>query len=231
MKSVRWFALFFLPWLTISAYGQSNSVEQSGPISPGHVPVFVTNGVIGDGGVSTNGNINTFGITSSSGIPFCLQDTQIHTGPYRQFCFGLTSSGANIYLTPYGGEANQTLNFVINGVTIPFPQPIPPPPIAATPLRTVTSGSTDTATILDANGTVAWNSSSALAKTETLPTCNFAANGFTVAIKDEIGTAGTYPITITGAQTLDGQAVYIMAFNHQATAFQCDSTESNWVVK
>jgi VCBS repeat-containing protein len=104
-------------------------------------------------------------------------------------------------------------------------------PFISSSLRTVASGSTDSITSADANGTVYWNSSSSSAKTETLPTCNPAANGFTVSVKDGNGTAGTYPITVAGAQPLDGQTTYVMAFDYQASTFQCAGAENKWAIR
>ena len=251
------FALVTLLFGT-GAFAQSNSVEQSGPITPGHVVCWTVNGVVQDCGPSTNGYANTFGLTSSGGIPFCIQDTKVHTGPYRQFCIGMSSNGASIYLNPFGGAASQNLTFVINGVTYNFPGPgngdVSGPVTSidgglvcwngtngtllkdcsaqlVTPLRSISSGSMDTITSTDANGTIAWDSNSTSPKTEALPVCNTASNGFTVSIKDEIATAGTYPITVSGAQTIDLQTTYIIAFSLQSITIQCDAAAANWIVK
>jgi hypothetical protein len=102
---------------------------------------------------------------------------------------------------------------------------------ATTPLlRVVTSGTTDTA--LTTDGTVAWASASASGKTETLYACNSGNNGKVLYIKDAQGTAGTYPITIApnGSDTIDGQALYTMAFNYQAVMLQCYGAATKWMV-
>ena len=101
---------------------------------------------------------------------------------------------------------------------------------AATPLRSVASGTTDSITSADANGTIVWNSSSANAKSEALINCILALNGMTVSVKDGIGTAGTYPITVS-SNSIDGSGTYYLAFTHQSVTFQCDGSTTNWIVK
>ena len=224
-------SLFALLLATPRCFGQSQSVQQSGPVTAGHATSWTTNGIVQDAGTANVGAVTELGITKNGGQPFCISDTKVRTAQYNQLCLGIDSAGsANIYVTGYGGATN-TLTIWIDGTPYTFPQTIPPPPIAATPLRNISSGTTDTVTSNDANGTVVWNSSTAMGKTETLPQCTNTINGFTVAIKDYAGTAGTYPITVTSVSALDQQVAYIMAFNFQSTTFQCDGAVTAWVVK
>jgi hypothetical protein len=63
-------------------------------------------------------------------------------------------------------------------------------------------------------------------------TCASGKNGFIIIIKDEIGTAGTYPIIVTtaGGNTIDGAAQFMLNSNFESITLQCDST-SNWLVE
>ena len=85
--------------------------------------------------------------------------------------------------------------------------------------------------------TVAWVSTAPANKSESLGpnaiACSSAINAakeFT--IKDEIGTAGTYPITVTPASpnTIDGLGSFTLNSNFESITFQCDGI-SNWLVE
>lgn len=114
-------ALCCLLLTAASAFAQSQSIQQSGPVTPGHVGCWTTNGILQDCGVSTNGYANTFGITANGGLPFCLQDVRDHTGPYRQMCQGVSASGANIYVNGFNGASAPPFQIIIDGVPYSFP--------------------------------------------------------------------------------------------------------------
>lgn len=99
-----------------------------------------------------------------------------------------------------------------------------------TAFRIIASGTTDTATALDV--TVAWKSSTAAPKTQTLYACGAGQKGKSLSIKDEVGTAATYPITVTpnGSDTIDNAAFAYIFFNLQNMQVQCDGA-ANWIVK
>lgn len=100
---------------------QKGVVSQTGKITPGHAPIWVTNGVLGDGGPSLGGNFTEIGITNT-GTPFCINDAPI-TGPYHQFCLGANKNGGGLLsYNPYGaGALPLPLSFNINGVNYQFP--------------------------------------------------------------------------------------------------------------
>jgi hypothetical protein len=85
---------------------------------------------------------------------------------------------------------------------------------------------------------VAWNSTAPAAKTEDLNhnsiACSSTTIGFT--IKDEAGTAGTYPISIVpnGTDTIDknynATTPFVINSNFQSNTFQCDGA-GNWIVE
>lgn len=97
--------------------------------------------------------------------------------------------------------------------------------------RIIASGSSDTAFTTDT--TIAWNSSTASGKTETLYACNAANAWKTLIIKDEIGTAGTYPITLTpsAGNTIDGMSTFPMPANFYSAPIQCSGVSGNWLVE
>lgn len=101
------------------AFGQS--VQQSGSVTPGHVPVIVTNGVIGDGGTPTSGKLTGLGITAS-GPSFCISSDFPTAAGWQQFCFGVTTAnGAQISVQNFGTAAPQGISYLINGTTSGIP--------------------------------------------------------------------------------------------------------------
>lgn len=211
------------------AFAQNQTVKQSGSVTGGHVTCWTYNGIVQDCGVSTGSNsANTFGLTANGGYPFCIQNTNTHTGPYVQLCEGISTSGAAISINSFNGASAPPFSVVINGTAYPFPSGVP---YGATPIRTVSSGTSDSVATADQNGTVAWNSNSTSAKSESLFACTSLISGFTVTIKDQYGSAGTYPITISSSSNIDGQPVYIMSFNYQAVTLQCNGTTTTWIIK
>lgn len=170
-------------------------------------------------------NIDVGGIIIPIGGPNWLSgvlDQQFGSTPGDIICRGTSLWGA---LGP--GAVGQVLT--TNG-TNGCPQWTSPGGTLTPLLRVIASGTTDTA--LTTDGTIAWNSSSASGKTETLYACNTGNNGKFFYIKDAIGTAGTYPITIApnGSDTIDGSTLFIMSFNHQAVALQCLGAAASWMV-
>lgn len=104
-----------------TAASTNNGIQQSGTVTPGHLPCWVTSGVVQDCGVSTNGNINTLGITRDGGTPFCIQDTKNHSGPYYQMCMGINSSTAHLDVNGYNTGTDLPFVLNLNGTAYPFP--------------------------------------------------------------------------------------------------------------
>ena len=57
-------ALLLVP---LSAFGQS--VQQSGSVTPGQAPYWVTNGVIGSAGTAADSAITSLGVTNATTSP------------------------------------------------------------------------------------------------------------------------------------------------------------------
>lgn len=215
-------ALVLAPWLAAAGAAY---IVQSGNVTYGHLSTWAASGTLQDAGTSDTGNINTLGIIANGGTPLCINTAPVGS-PRLKFCLAAqTGSAATISLYAYNGAATVPLNININGNIYPFPGT----PTTLGTLRTVSSGTTDTAS--SADGTIAWNSSSTSAKTESLYSCSSSAKGLQVTVKDEYGSAGTYNISIApaGSDTIDAATSYYLAFNYQSATFQCNGA-GNWLV-
>ena len=107
--------------LILAAEAHAQSVQQSGSVTPNHVPVWTTNGVIQDGGTASSGLATSFGVTNAGGPGICVNSAPI-TGPYNALCLSASTSGAGqITLQNYGGAVAQNLQLVINGTAITIP--------------------------------------------------------------------------------------------------------------
>jgi len=93
-------------------------------------------------------------------------------------------------------------------------------------VRTISNGTSDVASLTD--NLIAWNSATASPKTETIPAPTTV--GDSITIKDKIGTAGTYNITITPVSgTIDYSASFVLSSNYNAVTLVADGI-SNWMV-
>lgn len=101
-------------------------VYQSGTVTPGHVPIFSTGGVIVDNGASDNGGATGFGMTAP-GIDLFVNDNPITSlSGYHQLGFGaLATVGGNtggfITYNAYGGATPQSLYINLNGTNYEVP--------------------------------------------------------------------------------------------------------------
>ncbi len=97
--------------------------------------------------------------------------------------------------------------------------------------RSITAGTSDSATAQDYYGFIAWKSAVASAKTETLPACVLSNNGVTITVVDEQGTAGTNNITVSAsAGTVGGAANTPILTNNGGLILNCDGAHTNWMV-
>lgn len=116
-------------WALLATIGfissaSAQSISQTGSVTPGHLPCFVTSGVVQDCGSSTGSpRIGSLGIFGNGGTPFAITSTSTPgspTGQYVQLGMGVTTSGATISVTPFGGLSTVPLNININGTVIPI---------------------------------------------------------------------------------------------------------------
>ena len=112
----RLWGILVAVFLTSSALAQS--VQQSGSVSPGHLPLWITSGVIGDGGTSADSPITSIGATG----PICSNSARQSTGAWVQLCFqAFTNAPGQISIQNFGSAPAEGLNFNINGTIINFP--------------------------------------------------------------------------------------------------------------
>lgn len=108
--------VLFALLLSVSAWAADNGVKQSGSVTPGHVPMWTTNGVIQDGGSASAGKVKEFGVLNT-GLGICQQDVP-STSPYNLLCIGFVDGVPTISVT---GTADPTeLDININGTIIPI---------------------------------------------------------------------------------------------------------------
>ncbi|MEO6779419.1 MAG: glycosyl hydrolase family 28-related protein [Bradyrhizobium sp.] len=95
----------------------SGSILQSGPITFGHVPMWLANGTLMDGGRADAGALTQVGITNDGGQAFGINSGPI-TQPYVGFGITVSSNG-NVQISAGGfnGGANANLEYIINGIT------------------------------------------------------------------------------------------------------------------
>lgn len=119
MKLAAFLLSVFLP---AAALAQGGPVTQSGQVTPGHVPAFVTSNVIGDGGSAVDGSITNLGLVGN-GTPFCINDVDVSAASgYHQLCIGANALGGGLLsYNAFGGAAVLPFQFNINGTTYVFP--------------------------------------------------------------------------------------------------------------
>lgn len=102
-----------------SALAQSGApIKQSGNITPNTVPWWITSGVIGSGVTAVDSPISSFGATG----PICSNSARQVSGAWQSLCIQANASGpATITLQNNGSAPQQSLVFVINGLSVPYP--------------------------------------------------------------------------------------------------------------
>lgn len=112
--------LTILALLFASPVMAQQPVLQSGLVTPGHAPVFITNGVIGDAGTAQSPVLTSIG-TVGQGNTICANSGP-QTAPYNQICIGANlNSPAQIVLQNFAGATAQNLQFVVNGAVTTLP--------------------------------------------------------------------------------------------------------------
>lgn len=110
-------ALLLAPF---GAYAQS--VQQSGSVTVGQVPYWVSNGIIGNGGNANDSPITSLGVTNATVPGFCVNSGRSTAAGRQRLCLGAPlNSAAQITLQNFGTATAQNLQFVINGTTVTIP--------------------------------------------------------------------------------------------------------------
>jgi hypothetical protein len=103
-------------------YPPAPIVLQTGKVTPGHVTVWNTNGVVQDGGTAQNGNITAIGIQNSGNPAYQINNAPV-TGPFTAYTEGFLP-GTNTFqigLNSFAGAPAANLQFSINGTIFSFP--------------------------------------------------------------------------------------------------------------
>lgn len=109
-----------------SCAAAAQSVNQSGSVTPGHLPVWISSGVIGDGGAATSPStmrpITGLGIVNNSDNGFCIYTAPIASAGYQRMCFGVNqNANAQISIQNFGTATAQGIGFLVNGTPAALP--------------------------------------------------------------------------------------------------------------
>ena len=121
MKKLLLLFLFLSP----AVFAQTpprGQVLQSGSVTPDHLAIWNSNGVIQDGGTSSDSALSSLGITNNTTGGFCISSGRAGSAGVQQLCLGAPlSSSAVISLQNYGTAVAQSLTFIVNGQTFTLP--------------------------------------------------------------------------------------------------------------
>jgi hypothetical protein len=102
--------------LSTPAWGQA--VQQSGVITPNHLPYWVTNGVIADAGTSADSPVTSIGATGQ----ICSNSARQSSGAWNSVCIqAFTNSAGVLSIQNYGSASPQNLQFLVNGTAVTVP--------------------------------------------------------------------------------------------------------------
>lgn len=188
-----------LALIPLAAFGQSQTVRQSGPVTQRHVTIWNSNGVVQDGGTAADSLLSTLGIVSNQPSSLCISSDHASAASRQQLCLGVTSNGpATISIQNYGTAPASNIQFIINGVAATFPTTINPVSGAVTCFNnalqlTSCTNTTGTGNIVFDNGATINNAN---INNSVLDNATI-----TLATPLPIGSGGTGASTIAGAQT------------------------------
>lgn len=86
-------------------------VRQSGAVTPSHLSMWTTDGIIQDAGASSYPKATTGGILSAGSESWCIQSGP-PTAAYIAMCMGMNpGTGGTFTITPFGGATNRPFMF------------------------------------------------------------------------------------------------------------------------
>jgi len=113
---MKFFLRTLIAFLACAGAAHAQYITQSGSVSPGHLAVWTTSGVVQDGGAGAATNITAVPIIGNGGTPLTISNFKsTNSGGYAQMGFGISSTLATISLTSAGGFAQLPFSFQING--------------------------------------------------------------------------------------------------------------------
>lgn len=116
------FVMLMLVSVTQALAQSGVAVKQSGNVTPGQVPWWITSGVIGGGVSSADSPVTSFGVTNNGGNGICANSDRLTAVGRNTICLGTTTNGSSfINVQNYGMALPETLIFNINGTPYQFP--------------------------------------------------------------------------------------------------------------
>lgn len=105
-----------------SGVALSQSVMQSGSVTPNTSPIWSGTGIIKGGNTATDSPLTTFGVTRDAVDGICVSSARSSAAGRNQLCLQAATSGpGKITLQNYGTATAQDLQFVINGTAVTIP--------------------------------------------------------------------------------------------------------------
>jgi hypothetical protein len=205
--------------LLLTSFALGQTIQQSGQVTPGHAPVWVTTGILGDGGTAANPGltpITSLGVQNNGGPGICLSSAPV-TGPYNQLCMAVSTAGAaQLSLQNFGGAPAESLNVVVNGLSYSIPGSLSTLTLGGTAINGGSLGDCLTvgtssllsqatcATVAGSNTQIQFNSSNLLGASANLtwvsPTLTIGAAGSTTGqLAIAGGTSGSTVLTSLAA--------------------------------
>lgn len=121
MRKITSVVLFSFAMFSAALAQSGSPVKQSGNVTPGSVPWWITSGVISGGVSSVDSPITSFGVTNNGPSGICANSARPTAAGYNRVCMGAQTDGpAQITLQNFGTAAPQVLQFCINGACISF---------------------------------------------------------------------------------------------------------------
>jgi Chaperone of endosialidase len=209
MKSGWLAALAFAATLDAAS---AQSVQQSGNVTHGHIPVWITGGVIGDGGSASNSPISSIGVTNNGGSALCVNSALPTSAGWNSLCLGAsTNAAAVISLQNYGTAPAENITFNINGNPQGIPTVTPLPVVVGTAVCFSTTGGgltpcgpIPTPTLLNPtiDTSITWDYSAALVGTQSVanPAATAPLNSFIMTFQGSTsgGTTAVHIIPASG---------------------------------
>lgn len=122
MRNKLYATLVLLASVLASGAALSQSVMQSGAITPNTSPIWSGNGIIKGGNTATDSPLTTFGVTRDAVDAICVSSARSTAAGRNQLCLQAATSGpAKISLQNYGTATPQDLQFVVNGTPVTIP--------------------------------------------------------------------------------------------------------------
>jgi len=154
-----------LTLLVLTGAASAQSVQQSGTVTPGHVPTWVTTGVQKDGGTPASPQITGgIGVANSNQRSICTQNSQ--TGAVSQLCLGSTPTGTFLTSSTLGGGPDIPFTIQVNGVNFPVPASLVGPWLFATNFGVKADA------VIDANGALVSGTSDDAAMQSAVASCS-----------------------------------------------------------